>query len=194
MNQAANFCVDQDGWLTPARHCLSPNHNSRDPDIDISLLVIHNISLPPGEFGTGCVEDFFCNRLDCSRHEFFEEIQDLRVSAHFLIERTGQVVQFVPTIARAWHAGVSSFEGREACNDFSIGIELEGTDDQPYTDQQYTALNAVTEALMQRHGQITPERITGHSDIAPDRKTDPGPSFEWERYRQTLKNRQGDAQ
>ena len=193
MIQTTNFCVDQDGWLTPARHCLSPNHNARETDIDISLLVIHNISLPPGEFGTGCVEEFFCNRLDCSRHEFFEEIRDLKVSAHFLIERNGQVVQFVPTIARAWHAGVSSFEGREACNDFSIGIELEGTDDQPYTDQQYTALQAVTVALMQRHEQITPERIAGHSDIAPDRKTDPGPSFEWERYRQTLKNRQGDA-
>ena len=194
MTQVCEFIVDEKGWLLPARHSLSPNHNARDPEIDISLLVIHNISLPPGEFGTGCVEDFFCNRLDHSSHSFFEEIRDLRVSAHFLIDRDGQVTQFVPTIARAWHAGISSFEGREACNDFSIGIELEGTDDQPYTDQQYTTLQAVTEALMRRHKQITPDRITGHSDIAPERKTDPGPSFEWSRYRQGLNQRQGEAQ
>lgn len=185
------FSIDEDGWLRPARHLLSPNHNHRESCDDISLLVIHNISLPPGQFGTGCVEDFFCNQLDTSAHEFFEQIQDLKVSAHFLVDRTGAVTQFVPTIARAWHAGVSRFEGREACNDFSIGIELEGTDDEPYTDDQYSTLQRLAQALMSRHPAITQERISGHCDIAPGRKTDPGPAFDWSRFRVSLPPSQG---
>mgnify|MGYP002700391335 CR=1 FL=1 len=185
------FSIDDEGWLTPARHLLSPNHNHRDDSGDISLLVIHNISLPPGQFGTGCIEDFFCNQLDCSSHEFFGQIQDLKVSAHFLVDRAGSITQFVPTIARAWHAGVSCFDGREACNDFSIGIELEGTDDEPYTTDQYSALQGLTKALMCRHADITQERISGHCDIAPGRKTDPGPAFDWSRFRAGLHSSQG---
>ncbi len=187
-----HFSVDSEGWLVPARHLLSPNHNQREADADISLLVIHNISLPPGQFGTGCVQDFFCNQLEISAHTFFSEIEHLKVSAHFLIDRHGDVTQFVPTTARAWHAGVSCFEGRESCNDFSIGIELEGTDDQPYTDAQYIALQGVTKALLSRHGELSVERIAGHCDIAPGRKTDPGPSFDWSRYRNSLQQLRGE--
>lgn len=164
----------------------SPNFNQRPADQIVDLLVIHNISLPPGQFGTGCVEAFFCNQLDHTAHPFFEEIQSLQVSAHLLIERTGQVVQFVSFDDRAWHAGQSCFQGREGCNDFSIGIELEGTDDTPYTDEQYQQLVAITCALQQAYPSITTTNIQGHADIAPERKTDPGPAFDWVRYRQAL--------
>ena len=165
--------------------CPSPNFNER-PDGEISLLVIHNISLPPGQFATGKVQAFFQNRLDVTEHPYFEGIKALRVSAHFLIERDGQITQFVSCLDRAWHAGISSFEGREACNDFSLGIELEGTDDQPFTDAQYQALIALTRQLQQHYPQITPQRICGHSDVAPGRKTDPGPCFDWARFRREL--------
>ena len=165
--------------------CPSPNFNER-PDGEISLLVIHNISLPPGQFATGKVQAFFQNRLDVTEHPYFEGIKALRVSAHFLIERDGQITQFVSCLDRAWHAGISSFEGREACNDFSLGIELEGTDDQPFTDAQYQALIALIRQLQQHYPQITPQRIYGHSDVAPGRKTDPGPCFDWARFRREL--------
>lgn len=173
------------GWFEGVCHCPSPNFNER-PDGEISLLVIHNISLPPGQFATGKVQAFFQNRLDVTEHPYFEGIKALRVSAHFLIERDGQITQFVSCLDRAWHAGISSFEGREACNDFSLGIELEGTDDQPFTDAQYQALIALTRQLQQHYPQITPQRICGHSDVAPGRKTDPGPCFDWARFRREL--------
>ncbi|WP_313240944.1 1,6-anhydro-N-acetylmuramyl-L-alanine amidase AmpD [Stutzerimonas kunmingensis] len=170
------------GWCQGVRHCPSPNFNQR-PAGEISLLVIHNISLPPGQFGTGKVQQFFQNCLQCHEHPFFEEIAELQVSAHFLIERDGAITQFVSCLDRAWHAGVSCFDGREACNDFSIGIELEGTDDQPFSDAQYQALIGLCRVLQGAFPAITPERVCGHSDIAPGRKTDPGPAFDWQRLR-----------
>ncbi|AZC16283.1 MULTISPECIES: 1,6-anhydro-N-acetylmuramyl-L-alanine amidase AmpD [Pseudomonas] len=178
------------GWCDGVRHCPSPNFNER-PAGEISLLVIHNISLPPGQFGTGKVQEFFQNRLDVTEHPYFAGIADLRVSAHFLIERDGAVTQFVSCLERAWHAGVSSFEGRETCNDFSLGIELEGTDELPFTDAQYQALNLLTEQLQAAFSAITPHRICGHSDIAPGRKTDPGQAFDWARYRAALEKGEG---
>lgn len=181
-----SFKADQQGWLSSATHIPSPNCNERPDAGDISLLVIHNISLPPGEFSNGCVEQFFCNQLDHSAHPYFQEIEGVEVSAHFLISREGEVVQFVPLPERAWHAGVSCFEGRDGCNDFSIGIELEGTDSEPYSNNQYRSLIALTRTLMQTYPQITRERIVGHSDIAPGRKTDPGPAFDWARFKQAL--------
>lgn len=168
--------------LKPAIQTPSPNCDERTNAEDISLLVIHNISLPPGEFGGPEIQDFFQNNLDIAAHTYFQEIAQLRVSSHLLIRRDGQVLQFVPFNLRAWHAGVSNFQGREKCNDFSIGIEMEGTDEIPYTDEQYEALADITRELMHHYPAITPDRITGHSDIAPGRKTDPGPSFDWDRY------------
>ena len=169
------------GWCLGVHHCPSPNFNAR-PLGEVSLLVIHNISLPPAQFKTGKVQAFFQNQLDVTEHPYFAGIADLRVSAHFLIERDGDVTQFVSCLDRAWHAGVSSFEGRETCNDFSVGIELEGTDEQPFTDAQYVALIDLTRQLQSAFPAITAARICGHSDIAPGRKTDPGPYFEWPRY------------
>ena len=171
-----------DIWLPEARRLPSANFNLRPAQTDVSLLVIHNISLPPGEFGGDSIERFFTNNLDHRLHPFFKEIADVRVSAHLLIRRDGSVVQFVPLNKRAWHAGVSLFEGRENCNDFSVGIELEGTDTCPYTDLQYDALSRLTPAIQGYYPQITPDRIIGHSQIAPERKTDPGPAFDWLRY------------
>ena len=174
--------IDQ-GWLMGALRRPSPNYNARpDPD-DLSLLVIHNISLPPGRFGGKQVEQLFCNCLDWSEHPFFETIQGLEVSSHLFIRRDGEVIQFVPFHERAWHAGRSEFQGRGNCNDFSIGIELEGTDDAPYESVQYDQLVQVTCALMQAYPAITLDRIVGHCDIAPGRKTDPGPYFDWDYYR-----------
>lgn len=164
-----------------ARSLSSPNFNERPVGVSIDLLVIHNISLPPGQYGTGCIDDFFCNCLDTSQHAFFDEIADLRVSAHLLIERTGVVKQFVPFNKRAWHAGVSVFEGQENCNDNSIGIELEGCDHESFTDAQYQSLEVLLPEIMHNYPAIVPTRIVGHSDIAPGRKTDPGPFFDWER-------------
>lgn len=173
------------GWCQGISHCPSPNCNER-PGGEISLLVIHNISLPPAQFATGKVQEFFQNRLDATEHPYFEGIADLRVSAHFLIERDGTLTQFVSCLDRAWHAGVSCFEGREGCNDFSLGIELEGTDELPFTDAQYIALTALTKALRAAYPSITTQRICGHSDIAPGRKTDPGPCFDWAWFREAL--------
>lgn len=174
------------GRLDTARWCPSPNYNARPDAADISLIVIHNISLPPGQFGTGCVADFFQNKLDVTQHEYFQTIADLQVSSHLLIEREGSLTQFVKFDDRAWHAGVSSYQGREQCNDFSIGIELEGTDELPYTDAQYASLVQCCRALIETYPQLSYERIAGHCDIAPGRKTDPGSAFDWARLRQGL--------
>jgi len=182
-----------EGWLQGAQRCESPNCNERPERRDISLLVIHNISLPPGEYGSGCVQAFFCNRLDCDSHPAFDEIRDLQVSAHVLIERDGALTQFVNFERRAWHAGVSCFDGRENCNDFSIGIELEGCDTEAYTGAQYQRLATVTGDIMQAYPAITRERIVGHSDIAPGRKSDPGPAFDWPLYRALLASQAGNA-
>ena len=151
-----------------------------------SLVVVHAISLPPDRFGGPGVEQLFTNRLDPSGHPYYATIHHLRVSAHYFIRRGGELVCFVPPEKRAWHAGVSSWRGRERCNDFSIGIELEGTDEQPYTDAQYEALIGLSRTLSSHYPAITADRIVGHCDIAPGRKTDPGDSFEWPRYRQAL--------
>ncbi|WP_220183819.1 1,6-anhydro-N-acetylmuramyl-L-alanine amidase AmpD [Marinobacterium marinum] len=171
--------------LTAAEFIPSPNCNER-PDGEVSLLVIHNISLPPGRFGGGHIAELFTNRLNPDAHPYFAEIQGLEVSAHVLIARDGSMTQFVPFDRRAWHAGRSCFQEREACNDFSIGVELEGTDELPYTDMQYQTLAAVTRALLKSYPDLKTERITGHSDIAPGRKTDPGPAFDWKRYQRSL--------
>lgn len=173
------------GWCHGVRHCPSPNFNQR-PAGEISLLVIHNISLPPGQFGTGKVQQFFQNRLDADEHPYFADIAAMQVSAHFLIERDGAVTQFVSCLERAWHAGKSFFDGRENCNDFSLGIELEGTDDKAYSDAQYAVLGRLARGLLRAYPGITPARIQGHSDIAPGRKTDPGPAFDWARFRASL--------
>lgn len=173
------------GWCSGIRHCPSPNFNARPGD-EVSLLVIHNISLPPGAFGTGKVVEFFQNRLDPAEHPYFASIAQLTVSAHFLIERTGAIIQFVSCRDRAWHAGVSTFEGREGCNDFSLGIELEGTDELPYTDAQYASLAHLSEEIRKVYPAIGPSRIQGHCDIAPVRKTDPGAAFDWGRYLASL--------
>jgi AmpD protein len=174
------------GWLPGARRCPSPNRDARPGGCPVDLLVIHNISLPPNEFGGPWIEDLFLNRLDSDAHPYFATIATMEVSAHLLIRRDGELVQFVPLHERAWHAGASCFEGRERCNDFSIGIELEGSDLQPYTDAQYTTLARVSRDIMQRYPAIGVDRIAGHSDISPDRKTDPGPHFDWERFRREL--------
>lgn len=178
--------IDQLGWYRFARRCPSPFFDQRSEPKDISLLVIHNISLPPGEFGGAYIEQLFTGQLDPKEHPFFRSIYQLRVSAHCLIRRDGEVVQFVPFTARAWHAGVSSFAGREKCNDYSIGIELEGSDFVAYSDEQYQALHQLTQAIMSTYPQITLPRITGHQYIAPLRKTDPGLVFDWRRYKGAL--------
>ncbi len=179
--------IESDGWLRSAQKVPSPNFNARPDGAEVSLLVIHNISLPPGEFGHAYICDFFCNCLNHEAHPYFREIAGLEVSAHFLIDRQGEVVQFVSTADRAWHAGESSYCGEKNCNDFSVGIELEGTDDMPYTEQQYGRLVDLTKTLMARYPAIVEERIVGHSDIAPGRKTDPGQSFDWQRFRDELR-------
>ena len=174
------------GWLVGARRVPSPHHDCRPDEETPSLLVVHNISLPPGEFGGPWIDALFTGTLDPHAHPFFAEIAHLRVSAHCLIRRDGEIVQYVPFDKRAWHAGVSNYQGRERCNDFSIGIELEGTDDSGYTPEQYETLVVVTQALLQHYPDLTPERIVGHCDIAPGRKTDPGAGFDWAYYRQLL--------
>jgi AmpD protein len=171
-----------DGWISCAQRCSSPNYNERPISEDISLLVIHNISLPPEQFGETFIEDFFCNQLDQHRHPFFKTIAELKVSSHLLITRQGDVIQFVPFDKRAWHAGRSIFQDREECNDFSIGIELEGADGIPYTEIQYQVLAKVSSAIVKAYPTITYDRIVGHQDIAPDRKTDPGPAFKWQKF------------
>jgi AmpD protein len=174
------------GRVDGVRYVPSPNFDDRPPGMIPEVMVIHAISLPPGEFGGPGIEQLFCNCLDPAGHPYYAEISGLEVSAHFLVCRSGEIVQFVPVHKRAWHAGKSWIEGRERVNDFSIGIELEGADDQPFEAVQYRSLEALSRLLMQAFPAITPDRIYGHSDIAPGRKTDPGPYFEWARYRTAL--------
>jgi AmpD protein len=178
----------EQGWLCEARRVPSPNCEVRPSGCTPELLVIHNISLPPGSYGGDGIERFFTNRLDWDEHPFFEEIRGMKVSAHLLIQREGDLVQFVNFSARAWHAGRSTYEGRSDCNDFSIGIELEGADDDPYTDAQYEVLLGVTNVLIAQYPAMAMDKIVGHCDIAPGRKTDPGPAFNWHRYRQQLED------
>ncbi len=175
----------QNHKIIGAKWSPSINYNDR-PCVDIDLLVIHNISLPPNQFGGSYIEDFFCNQLDCNEHPYFQQIKDLKVSAHLLIRRDGEVVQFVAFNKRAWHAGRSEFKGEVECNDFSIGIELEGGDDIPFEEIQYGTLAQVTEAIMQAYPKIGVDRIVGHSDIAPGRKTDPGRCFNWQKYKNSF--------
>lgn len=176
----ARFAVDGEGIVGGARFIPSPNFDERPAEAAIELLVIHSISLPPGKFGGPHIAALFTNTLDCSIHPYFEGLGGLRVSAHFLIRRHGGLIQFVPCLKRAWHAGVSSWRGRERCNDFSVGIELEGTDNRSFTASQYRTLERLVHALMSAY----PIRAAvGHCDIAPGRKTDPGPNFDWSRLR-----------
>lgn len=175
------------GWLDSARHLPSPNYNQRPEGCHVSLLLIHNISLPPEQFGGGYIEDFFLNKLNPEIDPYFKTIHSLTVSSHCLIDRFGDVVQFVSFDDRAWHAGRSVFGGISECNDYSIGIELEGADNIPYTEQQYNTLVELTKVLFKQYPDITSDRIAGHSDVAPGRKTDPGPAFDWHKYQTMLK-------
>jgi AmpD protein len=186
MHNEGDYSIDQAGYITPATWCPSPNYNDRPAQCTIDLLVIHNISLPPGVFGGDQVSQFFQNTLDFEAHPFYQTLKDIRVSSHLFINREGALTQFVPFHLRAWHAGVSSFEGRASCNDFSIGIELEGTDEISYTEYQYRQLSLVTAQIMKRYPKITVDRIVGHDQIAPNRKTDPGPSFNWHHFHTLL--------
>lgn len=166
------------GLLEDCIQCPSPNKDPRPENTAIDLIVVHSISLPPGEYGNDSIEQFFQNQLDKNQHPYFEEIHEMQVSSHLLIKRTGEVVQFVPFHERAWHAGQSNYQGRERCNDFSIGIELEGTDTDTFEDVQYTQLVRIISALQLTYPDIS-DNITGHSDISPGRKLDPGSGFDW---------------
>lgn len=179
--------IDNKGLIAQARQVPSPNCDSRPDECEVSLLVIHNISLPPNEYGGPYIDQLFTNQLDPDEHSYFAEIQHLRVSSHLLIRRDGELVQYVSLDQRAWHAGESSFDGVEKCNNFSIGIELEGADRDTYTDAQYNILSIVSRAILLRYPAINAQRIAGHCDIAPERKTDPGPNFDWAYYHELLK-------
>lgn len=181
--KASPIQIDETGCLDNVRFISSPNSDERPAGCAINLLVIHNISVPPDEFGGNGVIELFTNRLNPEAHPYYQTLRDLKVSAHFFIRRDGELIQFVPCDKRAWHAGVSCWQGKTRCNDFSIGVELEGSDTTPFADRQYTTLVALTRAL-QKIYPITD--IAGHSDIAAGRKTDPGPCFDWERYRAAL--------
>ena len=174
------------GLLAGARQVLSPHFDARPAGVLPELLVVHGISLPPGEFGGAWIDRLFTGTLPGDAHPYFRDIAGQRVSAHALIRRDGQIVQYVPFGERAWHAGQSAYRGRSGCNDFSIGVELEGTDDTPYTDAQYGALAVLSAALLAAYPSLSAQAIAGHNEIAPGRKTDPGPSFDWARLRQLL--------
>jgi N-acetyl-anhydromuramoyl-L-alanine amidase len=176
----------ENGWLTPVARMESPNCDARPSQTLIDLIVIHGISLPPGEFGGSWISDLFMNKLDPRAHPYFASVHDMRVSAHVLVRRDGHVLQYVSFDQRAWHAGQSVYAGRERCNDFSVGIELEGTDTLPYTDAQYMRLVDVLVVLLQQYASLSADRVVGHADIAPGRKTDPGPAFDWARLRREL--------
>lgn len=176
------YVIDEAGWCVQAIAQPSPNFDARPDDISISLIVIHNISLPPNEFGGEWITDLFLNRLDPQAHPYFETIHTVEVSSHFLIRRDGQLIQYVSCNDRAWHAGASCWRGVSRCNDYAIGIELEGADNRPFTKAQYEQLIKLTHALRQKYNQIN--SIAGHSEIAPMRKTDPGAGFEWARFEQ----------
>ena len=179
------------GLLDEARQIVSPNCDDRPDQDDISLIVVHGISLPPGEYGGPWIDALFTNTLDSGAHPYFLEIHQLEVSSHLLIRRDGEIVQYVPFHKRAWHAGKSSYQDRERCNDFSIGIELEGSDDQPYEHPQYMQLANVIRSLCDTYAGLTTRRIAGHSEIAPGRKTDPGPSFDWSKLYRLLETEPG---
>ena len=179
--------VTADHWLRGAVRLPSPNADCRPDPEDISLVVVHGISLPPGKFGTDHVEALFTNTLDVSAHPAFADLAGVCVSSHLLISRRGRITQFVPFHRRAWHAGVSAFGGRSGCNAYSIGIELVGADETPYTDAQYRCLAEVFRALSVRYPALSPSHVVGHAEIAPGRKTDPGPSFDWPRLLKSLR-------
>ncbi|MAH73269.1 MAG: N-acetylmuramoyl-L-alanine amidase [Cellvibrionales bacterium TMED49] len=179
-NAIGNFYVD--------RTIYSPNADDRPNDTDVNLLVIHGISLPPNDFEKNFIDDFFTNRLDFSVHPYFLTIAHLKVSAHLYIDRSGILTQYVPLEKRAWHAGKSSFQGEHDCNNFSVGIELQGSDHVPYTDEQYFRLCNVSRQIIRLYPNITMDRIVGHCDIAPERKTDPGRLFDWSRFRALLRD------
>ncbi|MDE1921791.1 MAG: 1,6-anhydro-N-acetylmuramyl-L-alanine amidase AmpD [Gammaproteobacteria bacterium] len=174
------------GLLRGVPQVASPNFDARPPDASPELIVVHGISLPPGAFGGPWIDRLFTNTLPEDEHPYFAELRDLRVSAHLLIRRDGAITQYVPFTERAWHAGKSSYQQREACNDFSIGIELEGADTVPYEDAQYRVLATVVAALCAAYPRLSADRLVGHADIAPGRKTDPGPAFDWVRARRLI--------
>jgi AmpD protein len=178
MSTSYSINTDQ-GLIEPARQCPSPNCDERADGVVPELLIVHGISLPPGKFGGPEIEQLFTNQLDWESHPYFKEIRGLEVSSHLLIRRDGELIQFVPFSKRAWHAGDSTFRGRSCCNDFSIGIELEGEDETPYSDAQYDALVAVSNALLDAYPRLSGREIAAHSDVSPGRKTDPGPAFDW---------------
>lgn len=180
MSSHSEFTIDSNGWCAQAEQQPSPNCDARPEGADVTLIVVHNISLPPNEFGGEWITDLFLNRLDPDAHPYFATIHTFEVSAHFLIRRDGQLIQYVSTQDRAWHAGVSTWRGQTRCNDFSVGIELEGCDSKPYTAAQYAQLAALTQALQIRYPRIN--GVAGHHEIAPARKTDPGACFEWVRF------------
>lgn len=169
------------GWLNQARRCVSPNYDERPQDCEPDLIVLHNISLPPNEYGGTGIDELFTNSLDKDAHPYYADIYQLKVSSHLLIRREGEIVQYVPFHQRAWHAGVSEYQGRAVCNDFSIGIELEGSDFEPFTEVQYQQLQTTLKVLLDTYPRLSASAITGHEHIAPGRKTDPGPFFEWQR-------------
>lgn len=173
----------ESGLIREARQVSSPNCDERPASCQPELIIVHGISLPPGEYGGDSIDRLFTNALDPAAHPYFAELSGLKVSSHLLIRRDGELVQYVSLLKRAWHAGESCHAGRECCNDFSIGIELEGTDDTPYTDEQYAMLNGTLAALRESFDSLAKASVVGHSDVAPGRKTDPGPAFDWERVR-----------
>lgn len=175
------YTVDARHWMADVRRYESPNADERPDENDISLVVIHGISLPPGKPNTQLVVDLFMNQLDARQHPALADLAGLRVSSHLLLARHGKVIQFVPFHRRAWHAGKSSYEGRAGCNDYAIGIEVEGSDHEPYTEIQYRLLEPVLHGLFRRYPALSPSRLVGHAEIAPGRKTDPGPAFDWPR-------------
>jgi len=178
--------IDSTGLINSADYVPSPNFDDRPSGVSINLIVVHGISLPPGEFDGPWISHLFTNKLDPAQDPYFSEICDIKVSSHLLIRRDGEVIQYVPFEKRAWHAGESCFDGQDRCNDYSIGIELEGTDSQPYESIQYEQLLMIVLLLMECYPGITEERITGHADIAPGRKTDPGEAFDWLLFRKLL--------
>ena len=177
-----------DGWLQQVRRVPSPNADCRPAGTELELIVIHGISLPPGEFGGPAIDELFCNCLDPAAHPYYRDVATLRVSSHVLISRDGSLTQYVPFHRRAWHAGESSFAGRDACNDFSVGIELEGCDDVPYTEDQYETLADLVRGLRQAYPSLCEAPVVGHEHIAPGRKTDPGPAFNWHRLTAMIGN------
>jgi AmpD protein len=176
----------QNGLMQGVKHLPSPNRDLRPPGVEADLIVVHGISLPPGEYGGAWIDRLFTNTLPAEAHPYFAAVCSLRLSSHVLVARDGMITQYVKFTERAWHAGKSIYQGREACNDFSVGIELEGTDTTPYEPAQYHALAEVVAALCATYPKLSPDRLVGHSDISPGRKTDPGPAFEWPRARRLI--------